>query len=378
MSKDYYELLGVDRNASGEEIKKAYRKLAVKHHPDKNPGDPGAEEKFKNISHAYEILSDQDKRRRYDQFGESAFQYGGGGGFGAFHDPFDIFREVFGGGFGDLFEGIFGFGGPKRKGPARGRDLEYTMEIDFLEAVKGTTKQIKVRRYEACSACGGSGARPGTGRVTCARCGGNGQISQSSGFFSISRTCGACGGTGEIIKEACPDCSGTGKREVIRKVTVDVPAGVNTGIHLRLSGEGEAGERGGGRGNLYVMLSVREHDFFSRSDYDLLCVAPVNFTQLVFGDEIEIPGIDESVKVSIPAGTPSGHIFRLRGKGIKRLDGRGRGDQMIKVKVEIPKNLAAHQKKLLRGFEASLSGKKAAGEKGFVDKMRKMMFGEGN
>jgi molecular chaperone DnaJ len=221
---DYYELLGVGRDASSEAIKKAYRKLAVKYHPDKNPGNKEAEEKFKEISHAYEILSDPEKRRQYDQFGESAFQYGAGrpGGFGGFHDPFDIFREVFGGGFGDAFEGMFGFGGSRRKGPQRGRDLEYGIELDFLEAARGTTKQIKVRKLETCPQCSGTGAKPGTGKVACSQCGGSGQVSQSGGFFSISRTCDVCRGTGEVIKEPCSKCSGTGRTETVKKINVTV------------------------------------------------------------------------------------------------------------------------------------------------------------
>jgi molecular chaperone DnaJ len=371
MGKDYYELLGVSRNASAEDMKKAYRKLAVKYHPDKNPGNKEAEEKFKEISHAYEVLRDPAKRRQYDQFGEAAFQYAGTGAWG-FHDPFDIFAEVFGGAFGDIFEGVFGFGGRRQRGPRRGRDLEYSLKLDFLEAVKGTTKQVRVRKHETCSVCNGSGAKPGTGKVTCTRCGGSGQINQSSGFFSISRTCDACRGAGEIIKEPCPECNGTGVTEVVKKISVKVPPGVDTGIRLRVSGEGEAGANGGPAGDLYVMISVREHESFSRREYDLLYVAPVSFAQLVFGDQIRVPGIDEEVDFAIPSGTRSGHVFRLRGKGIKRLDGRGRGDQLVKVQVETPKDLNAHQKKLLREFEASFGGKSAAGEKNIVDKVKRM------
>ncbi len=371
MAKDYYELLGVSRDASGEDIKKAYRKLAVQYHPDKNPGNKEAEEKFKEISHAYEILRDPQKRRQYDQFGEAAFRYAGAGTWG-FHDPFDIFAEVFGGAFGDIFEGMFGFRGRGRRGPRRGRDLEHGLKLDFLEAAKGATKQVKVRKHETCSVCGGSGARPGTGKVTCSRCGGSGQISQSSGFFSISRTCDACGGTGETVKEPCPECGGTGITEVIKKISVTVPPGVDTGIRLRVSGEGEAGMNGGPSGDLYVVISVREHEFFTRREYDLLYVAPVSFAQLVFGDQIKVPGIDGENDLPVPSGTPSGHVFRLRGKGVKRLDGRGKGDQLVKVRVEIPKNLNAHQKKLLREFEASFAGGKAAGAKNIVDRVREI------
>ncbi|MGD2279002.1 MAG: molecular chaperone DnaJ [Candidatus Omnitrophota bacterium] len=371
MAKDYYEILGVSKDASVDEIRKAYRKLAIKYHPDKNPGNKEAEDKFKEISHAYEVLSDSQKRVQYDQFGADMFE--GTRGFGGFHfhDPYDIFQtvaEAFGmGGFGD----IFGFSGARRGGPRRGRDLEYGLKLDFMEAAKGATKEIKVRRLETCSACGGTGAKAGTGKTTCPQCGGRGQISQSSGFFSISRTCDKCRGAGEIIKEPCPDCGGAGRTEAVKKINVNVPAGVDTGTRVRLSGEGEKGTKGGPSGDLYVDISVKEHEFFSRRGYDLLCVFPVAFTQLVFGDEIKVPGIEEEAPLSVPAGTQSGHVFRLKGKGIKRLDGRGRGDQLVKVRVEIPKSLTAQQKKILREFEASF-GKRAKGSKSLADRVKKI------
>ncbi|MBD3296170.1 MAG: molecular chaperone DnaJ, partial [Candidatus Omnitrophica bacterium] len=351
MSIDYYELLEVTRDASTDQIKKAYRKAALKYHPDKNPGNKEAEEKFKEISHAYDILADPQKRGQYDQFGEAAFQQGAGYGNAGFHDPFDLFREVFGGAFGGSFEDMFGFGGSGRKGPRRGRDLEYGLSLSFMEAVKGVSREIKVRRMETCSECGGTGAEKGTDKTTCPSCGGAGQIRQSGGFFSVSRTCNNCRGSGEVIKEPCKKCRGTGRREAVRKISVDVPAGVDTGIRVRLSGEGEAGLNGGPRGDLYVSIAVREHEIFTRRDYDLLCVVPVSFTQLVFGDEIKVPGIEGDVDLSIPEGTQSGRIFTLRGKGITRLDGRGRGDQLIKVKVQIPTDLNASQKDVLREYE---------------------------
>ncbi len=367
---DYYEILGISRDSTADEIRSAYRKLALKYHPDKNPGNEEAEDRFKEISHAYEVLSDPRKKTRYDQFGEAAFEPGAGfGGFG-FHDPSDIFREVFGGAFGDLFENMFGFGGRQRRGPRRGRDLEHTLKLDFLEAVKGVTKQIKVRKYEICSSCKGSRAKPGTGKDTCPRCGGAGQIRQSGGFFSISRTCDTCGGEGEIIKEPCPKCNGLGRTETLKKIDVKVPAGVDTGVRLRLSGEGEPGSSGGPAGDLFVLISVRKDKFFSRRDYDLLCIIPVSFAQLVFGDEVKVPGIDGEEEISLSAGTESGHIFRIKGKGIKRLDGRGRGDQLVKVQVEIPKNLDARQKQLLREFEATFQGKKASGKKNILGKVK--------
>jgi len=368
---DYYELLGVKRGASPEEIKKSYRKLALKYHPDKNPGKKEAEEKFKEISHAYEVLSDPYKRSQYDQYGESFFARGGAGAW-HFHDPTDIFREVFGGAFSDVFGEVFGFNAGRRRRSGRGRDLEFDLELDFFEAAKGITKQIKVRRYEACSRCDGSGAEPGTGKVTCPQCGGRGNINQSAGFLNISRTCPHCGGSGEIIKKPCGACSGSGREDAVKNINVKVPPGVDSGIRLRLAGEGEAGVNGGGCGDLYVTMRVRGHGFFSRDGYDLLCVAPVSFTQLVFGDEMQVPGIEGDVGLSIPPGTQSGEIFRLKGKGIKRLDGRGRGDQLIKVRVEVPKKLTDRQQKLLREFEASLGKKQAKGKKKLVDKMKKI------
>ncbi|MBD3426378.1 MAG: molecular chaperone DnaJ [Candidatus Omnitrophica bacterium] len=370
---DYYRILGVESTATAEEIKKAYRKLAVKYHPDKNPGNKEAEEKFKEISHAYEILSNGQKRAQYDQFGEAAFQQGGGyGGFG-FHDPSDIFREVFGGSFGDIFDGMFGFGGSRRRGPRKGRSLQATVTLDFFEAAKGVTKNIRVRRHEVCSSCNGSRAEPGTESKTCQRCGGTGHVSQSGGFFSISRTCEACGGEGRIIEKPCRDCGGLGRKDVIKNIEVKVPAGVDDGMRLRLSGEGDPGISGGPSGDLFVSIRVREDRFFSRKNDDLLCVLPVSYTQLVFGDDVKVPGLDGEVDLSIPEGTQSGRVFRIRGKGIKRLDGRGRGDQLVKVMVEIPKNLNARQKKILRDFEQSMGGKKATGGKNILAKVKEFL-----
>ena len=371
MGKDYYELLEVDRNASSDEIKKTYRKLAVKYHPDKNPDNKEAEEKFKEISHAYEVLGDPEKRRMYDQFGETAFQSGGSGGFD-FHDPFDIFRGVFGGAFEDMFSNMFGFESTGRGASRRGRDLEFRMKLNFMEAVKGVTKEIKVRRYETCEICKGSGAKPGTGKAKCTYCGGAGHISQSGGFFSISRTCTNCGGEGEIIKEKCSACNGNGRVEATRKIDVKVPAGIDEGMKLRITGEGEAGPRGGSRGDLYVGISVSKHDFFSRREYDLLCVVPVSFAQLALGGDIRVPSVEGEADVAVPAGTVSGHIFRLKGKGITRMDGRGKGDQLIKVQVEVPRNLSAHQKELLKEFEMTFATNQSENTNKVVGKIKKI------
>lgn len=369
---DYYEILGVERSVSGDELKKAYRKMALKYHPDKNPDSKEAEDKFKELSHAYEVLSDPEKRSRYDRFGEAAFQGGGGpGGFG-FHDPSDLFREVFGGAFGGMFDGMFGFGSSNSRSPRKGAHLEYSLTLDFLEAAKGTTKEIKLRKYDICEACKGSGAEPGTGKTKCTRCGGTGQISRSAGFFSIATTCDNCGGAGEVIKKPCQACSGSGRVQVSRNISVTVPPGVDTGVRLRVSREGEPGTNGGPCGDLYVLINVREHKFFSRREYDLLCSVDVSFAQLVLGDELNVPGIEGEVNLTITPGTPSGYVFRIKGKGIKRLDGRGFGDHLVKVNVVVPGSLSARQKELLKEFDESFEGKSAVKKKNIVKKVKEL------
>ncbi|MBF0494110.1 MAG: molecular chaperone DnaJ [Candidatus Omnitrophica bacterium] len=371
MAKDYYELLGVSRDATQDELRTAYRKLAVKYHPDKNPGNKEAEDKFKEISHVYEILSDPAKREQYDHYGESAFQ--GGAGAGGFHDPFDIFREVFSsGGFGDIFGGIFGEDGPSR-GPARGRDLAYELTLDFFEAAKGTEKTIKVRRFETCDNCHGSGAKPGTKAVKCGQCGGSGHIRQSGGFFSISRTCKVCSGQGKEIEHPCIVCDGTGRKEAAKKIDVKIPAGVDTGTRIRLSGEGEAGYQGGPTGDLYVDIHVSDHSVFSRRGYDVYSEVLGSYHQLVFGAEIDVQGVYGPVKLNIPAGTESGHVFRVKNCGIKKLDGRSSGDHFIKIETEIPKHLTGEQKKLLEGYAATFKSdgeKKVKDARKFVDKLK--------
>jgi molecular chaperone DnaJ len=375
---DYYNTLGVSRDTSPDELKKAYRKLAVKYHPDKNPGDKTAEDKFKEISHAYEILSDPAKRQQYDQFGDAAFQYGAGGG-GGFHDPFDIFSEVFssGGGFGDIFGDVFGFGGGSSRngGPRRGRDLEYTLRLDFMEAAKGVKKNVKVRRYEACTGCDGSGAKPGTDPSTCSVCGGSGTVRQQAAFLSIARTCGTCNGSGQIIKDPCSHCRGTGREDNERNIEVNIPAGVDTGTRVRLSNEGEAGPNGGPNGDLFVAVAVKEDKYFSRKGYDVFGVVDVSYFQLIFGDEIDVPVINGTVPVDMPKSTEAGHIIRLKQEGIPRLDGRGHGDHYVKVNIKIPKNLTPEQKKLLKEFEDSLGEKQTVSgksKKGFFEKVKEV------
>ncbi len=351
--RDYYEVLGVHKNASDAEIKKAYRRLAMQHHPDKNLGDKGSEEKFKEVAEAYEVLSDAEKRARYDQFGHAAEGAGGFrtedfGGFGGFSgDAGDIFGDI----FGDVFRGR----GYRPRGAERGSDLRYNLEITFDEAAFGTEAHIKIPRAQDCSACKGSGAKPGTSPTVCPTCGGTGQVRFQQGFFSVSRTCSHCRGEGRIIKERCPDCGGEGRTKVYKTLSVKVPAGVETGSRLRLQGEGETGTRGGPAGDLYVVITVKEHPIFSRDGEDVLCEIPIFFTQAALGAEIDVPTIEGKVKMKIPQGTQSGTHFRLKNRGIARLGGYGRGDQIVSVIVETPTKLTQRQKELLDEF-AKISG----------------------
>ena len=354
---DYYELLGVKKGASADEIKKAYRKLAIKYHPDKNPDDKAAEEKFKEISEAYEVLSDTEKRSTYDQFGHAAFGPGsrasrGGGGF---HDPFDIFKEVFsagggGGGGGSIFEDLFGGGGRRSGGPSRGSDLRYDMELTFEEAVHGCEKVISVNKLDSCASCNGSGAADGGRKITCSTCNGQGQVVQSQGFFSVAQTCPRCKGTGSTIDKPCRSCNGEGRANKSSKVTIRVPAGVDSGARLRSTGNGEAGISGGKPGDLYCVLHVRDHEIFERDGDDLLCEVPISFVQATLGSEIEVPTLGGKARINVPAGTQSGTILRLRGKGVKNVQGYGHGDLHVRVIVEVPTRLNSEQKAKLNEF----------------------------
>ena len=357
--KDYYEVLGVPRSSTAEEIKKAYRKLALQHHPDKHKGDKKAEEKFKEIGEAYEVLSDQQKRDAYDRYGHRAFAPGAGmGGAGGFHDPFEVFREVFnsggagGGIFGDIFEGAFGGTGGGRRGSRsnQGSDLRYDLEIEFMEAVRGCEKEVTIRRPVSCSPCQGSGAAPGSKAVTCPTCRGQGQVAVSRGFFSIAQTCPKCGGTGQSIQNPCKSCHGEGRVEENARIKLKIPAGVDTGSRLRSVGQGEAGSRGGSSGDLYVVLTVRSHPVFEREEHDLFCDVPVAFSQLALGAEISIPSLDGEMTLKIPAGTSSNKVFRIRGQGVPSVSGRGRGDLHIRTQVEVPKHLNSAQKEALEHF----------------------------
>ncbi|MCM3761525.1 molecular chaperone DnaJ [Alkalihalobacillus oceani] len=348
MSKrDYYEVLGVDQNASVDEVKKAYRKLARKYHPDVNK-EADAEEKFKEVKEAYDTLSDPQKKARYDQFGHADPNQGFGG------------AGDFGGGFGDIFDMFFGGGGRRNpNAPRQGADLQYTMTLEFKEAVFGKETEIEIPREETCQTCTGSGAKPGTKPETCSHCGGSGQLNveQNTPFGRVvnRRVCHHCQGTGKFIKEKCTTCGGKGKVRKRKKINVKVPAGIDHGQQLRVSGQGEAGTNGGPPGDLFVVFNVKPHEFFERDGDDIYCEMPLTFAQVALGDEIEVPTLNGKVKLKIPAGTQTGTNFRLRGKGVPNVHGRGQGDQHVKVRVVTPKNLTEKEKDLIREF-AQMSG----------------------
>ncbi|MFD0672105.1 molecular chaperone DnaJ [Cohnella sp. GCM10027633] len=348
--RDYYDVLGVEKNAGAEDVKKAYRNLARKYHPDVNKA-PDAEAKFKEVKEAYDVLSDDQQRARYDQFGHQDPNAGFGGGGGA----------DFGGGFGDIFDMFFGGGGGRRdpNAPQRGNDLQYTMTIEFKEAVFGKETDINIPRTETCDTCHGNGAKPGTKPETCTICRGSGQqeVAQNTPFGRIvnRRACTGCGGRGKIVKDRCGTCSGSGQVKRQRKINVKIPAGVDDGSQLRVTGEGEGGVRGGPAGDLYIVLRVKSHDFFEREGDDIFCEIPLTFAQAALGDEIEIPTLTDKVKLKIPSGTQTGTYFRLKGKGVPKLRGYGQGDQQVKVTVVTPTQLTDSQKDLLREF-AQTSG----------------------
>lgn len=367
--RDYYEVLGVDKGVNDDDLKKAYRKAAKKYHPDLHPGDKDAEAKFKEVNEAYEVLSNPDKRQRYDAYGHAGvdpnFGAGGGaGGFGGF-DFGDIFGDIFGGGFGG-----FG-GGSRRNGPVRGNDVRQVVDITFEEAVFGCKKKINITKQDTCSTCKGTGAKPGTSAVTCSKCGGSGQVRNQVrtplGFMTNIGTCPDCRGTGKIINDPCRDCRGTGKVRKNVTVEISIPAGADNGITMQISGKGEPGERGGPAGDLLVTIRVRPHKLFKRDNTSLYLDMPITFVQAALGATVQVPTLDGTVEYDIPEGTQSETVFKLRGKGVPEIHGRGRGDLFVKVKVEVPTNLTAKQKEILQEFDDEKCYKK---KKSFMDKAK--------
>jgi molecular chaperone DnaJ len=377
--EDYYELLGVGKTATAEELKKAYRKKAVQYHPDKNPGNKEAEEMFKKVSEAYDVLNDAEKRAAYDRYGHAAFQGGMGGGGGArgpggggFHDPFDIFREVFnqqGGGGGGIFDEMFGGGG--RDGGRDGSDLRYDLEITLEEAARGAEKEISFRKNVTCERCDGSGAEPGSKRVTCPTCRGAGQIRRSGGIITFTQTCPTCAGAGTKVEKPCTTCRGEGRSPKTTKLNVRIPPGVDNGSRLRSAGNGEAGLAGGQAGDLYIVLNVKEHELFERQDDNLFCEIPIKFTLATLGGTIEVPTLFGKASLKIPTGTQSGTTFRLREKGMPSLRGGRQGDQLVRVHVEVPTTLTAEQRKLLDDFARVSGDANEPTSKSFFEKAKK-------
>lgn len=361
--KDYYARLGVPRNATEAEIKKAFRTLALKYHPDRNPDSKESEDKFKEINEAYSVLSDAEKRSNYDRYGTAE---GAGPGFGAFT----------GAGFGDIFEDIFGdffgFSGQRRPRPAKGTDLRYDLDLTLEESAFGVEKHIEVPRWETCSACSGSGSKPGKGPTICPHCKGAGHTRFQQGFFSVSKTCGSCHGTGKIITDPCTKCKGDGKVKNVRTISVKVPPGVDAGSRLRMSGEGEPGIYGGPPGDLYIIIDLKKHPLFARRNNDIYCEATITFPQAVLGAELEVPTLDEPAMVKIPPGTHSGKSFHLKGKGIPRLGAHGKGDEIVVVSIEVPKHVTPRQRELLEEF-AQLNGDRAS--RTFKEKIKDIFSG---
>jgi len=370
--QDYYEILGCERSASAEDLKKAYRKLAMQHHPDRNPGDKAAEQKFKEISHAYDVLKDDQKRAAYDRYGAAAFENGGGRG-----GPGGGFEFNFGAGFADIFEEMFGMGGNARRqqqGSGRGSDLRYNLEISLEEAFNGSEARIRVPSSIACEDCSGSGAASGSKPITCPACQGRGRMRAQQGFFTVERTCSQCQGAGKIIENPCRKCSGSGRVRQERTLQVKIPAGVEDGTRIRLAGEGEAGMRGSPAGDLYVFLAIRQHEIFQRDGANVFCRVPLPMTAAALGGQIEVPTVDGTrARITIPAGVQSGHQFRLRGKGMSVMRSSVRGDMYVQAVIETPVNLTAKQRDLLKEFEKAGGSKPTSPESdGFFSRVKEL------
>ncbi len=370
--RDYYEVLGVARDADDDTIKKAYRRLAKKYHPDVNQGNAQAEAMFKEVNEAYEVLSDSDKRARYDQFGHAGLDPNAqASGFGGGFD----FSNMGMGGLGDIFESFFGGGASSRRnGPMRGGDVQKGINISFEEAAFGCKKKINITKQENCHTCSGTGAKAGTKPQTCSRCGGRGQVQTQTrtplGYMTNVSTCPECHGTGKIIKDPCRDCHGTGKVRVPKTIEIDIPHGINDGQTMQLSGQGEPGERGGPSGDLLITIRIKPHELFRREEFDVYIDLPVTFVQAALGATVKVPTLDGIVEYDIPEGTQAGSVFRLRGKGVPYIRGKGRGDEYVTIEVEIPKNLTNKQKGLLREFESEVEGRNYKRQKSFIDKMK--------
>lgn len=379
---DYYEILGISKTASADEIKKAYRKLAIKYHPDKNPGNKEAENKFKDISTAYEVLSDPKKRQQYDQFGSAAFENGGmpppgsgAGGFGGF-DFSDLFGGGGGGGGGFDFSDLFG-GGRARRRPAGdavdGSDLRYDLGISFEDAVLGVDRKIVIPRLVKCEKCGGSGSKKGTGRKTCSKCGGSGFITASQGFFQVRQPCPQCHGAGQVVEDPCDACRGDGRTRIEKTLQIHVPPGVDTGSRLRVAGEGDSGARGGRNGDLYVFINVAPNPVFQRSESDLLCEIPVDFATAALGGNVDVPTVTGKAVIKLKPGTQSGTVMRIKGKGMPSLRGSGRGDLHVRLKVETPSDLSGEQIRMLEEFKKSLAAKNTPEAEEFRRKAAKFL-----
>ena len=362
--RDYYEVLGVTRTATADEIKKAYRQLALKNHPDRNPGDAEAEVRFREAAEAFEVLGDVDKRTRYDRYGHAGLNGAGMHDFRNAEDVMSAFSDIFGGGlFGDIFS-------QRRRGPRPGMDIQMRLEIELIEAARGATKTVELKRQEICEECSGSGARKGTAPTTCDYCRGSGQVVQSRGFFQIATTCPACGGQGTRVTDPCPGCRGSGRVARKASIPVNIPPGVDTGMWLQLRNQGEPGDPGAPRGNLRIQILVRKHDFFDRSGNDLLCQVPISFSQAALGAEVEVPTLDGRDRLNVPRGTQSGEVLKLKGRGMPDVNGRGRGDELVEIVVETPRHMTARQEELLRELAELDHEHVSPKRKSFFEKLR--------